>query len=828
MANVYSHQRVPHIQITASKIEKSDHLALNNSHILRDASATADTWHARFGHITEEKLKQALQVTNGIKIMGNHKLKNCHACKEAMSKRIISRVTPPRPNEPLTHWNVDVVTVSPESIGKAKYFTLMTDAASLYHRVGFHSSKDGAYVHLQNLVHYIKTNTGVYIKVLHIDGGREYGGTKLTDLRQNNGIDLKITTPHNSEQNGRAESSNHFVCTVARKMMIHGKIPKGLWTEAIQAAVYIINIMPSTTLQGISPYQTVAEHLNWNSKVPYVGNLRVYGCKVFVLDQDIKRSDKFASRAQIGKLVGYEAHNIYRVWIPKLHKVIRSTNVSFDEECLDLSNNNDENIEIKIFTTENEVISRQKNTAENKLIETPEDLIPEDLSVDASGGDTNESGEAQTDNIVETDNLHDLDHDYETNLPSLSTAGTPQIDDPPELRRSSRIKTQSRTGIEHTEYRNRSSKKVLFTYEDTSPKFAQPKALLHRAFAAFTNSLDAAELQAMREEIQSLQENNVWQLVHLKTTNGKTIIKGRWVFKLKLGADGTPVRFKARWVVKCYTQQKGIDYDETYAAVTKATTLKLLIAMIAHYNLEAKQYDIMTAFLYAKIKEREIYVEQPHGFEESRDHVCLLLRALYGLKQSPMLWFEELTSFLISKGYVPLSQDPCIFQHHIYKLIIAVYVDDLIAAAESSQVITSATESISGRFKMRALGDISFYLGCRIIRIRKERKLYLVQDAYIKQLLGKYHMQDSRKALTPMEVNNKLQLAPEGHQADANLTQEYQSLVGGLMWPAMQTRPDIAFATSQLAKHMNNPTHEHLEAAKRVLRYLNGKPNYGV
>lgn len=149
-----------------------------------------------------------------------------------------------------------------------------------------------------------------------------------------------------------------------------------------------------------------------------------------------------------------------------------------------------------------------------------------------------------------------------------------------------------------------------------------------------------------------------------------------WNYLKILDADGIPVRFKARWVVKGYTQEKRVDYDETYVAVTKATTLKLWMAMIAHNDLEAKQYDIMTAFLYTIIKNREIYVEQPHGFEETPNHACLLLKALYGLKQSPLLWFEELTAFLVSKGYVSLRQCPSIFQHYSHQLFIAVYVDD--------------------------------------------------------------------------------------------------------------------------------------------------------
>ena len=315
-----------------------------------------------------------------------------------------------------------------------------------------------------------------------------------------------------------------------------------------------------------------------------------------------------------------------------------------------------------------------------------------------------------------------------------------------------------------------------------------------------------------------------WQKMKLKNQS----LKLAGFFKLKLGANGLPARFKARWVVKGFTQQKGVDYDETYAAVTKATTLKLLMAIIAHCNLEAKQYDIMTAFLYAKIKDHEIYVEQPHGFEETSNHVCFLQKALYGLKQSPLLWFEELTKFLISEGYAPLKQDPCIFQHRIDSIMIAVYVDDLIAISQSSCTIENAARRIENRFKMRSLGDISFYLGCRIIRNREERKIYLVQDAYINQLLEKHHMKDSNTVVTPMEVKNNLQRARNEYESSPNIVKEYQSLIGGLMWPAMQTRADIAYATTQLAKYMNNPTQDHLNAAKRVLRYLKRTQNYGI
>ena len=552
IANIYSHQGIPHVQLANHEVNNLTHVAMS-SYTLPNSKATADIWHSRFGHLPEEKIKQALKVTKGMIIDSRIKLRNCHSCKEATSKRIISRIKSPRPEEPLTHWNIDVVTISPESIGRARYFTLMTDAASLVHRVGFHSSKDGAFVHIQKLVNYVKTNTGTSIKVLHVDGGREYGGIKLTEICSSNGIALRITTPHNSEQNGRAETSNHYICTVARKMMVHGKVPMGLWTEAVEAAVYIINLTPSTTLGGISPYQRLAEYFDWDPKIPYVGNLRVYGCKAFVYDHDVKRGNKFMSKALVGKLVGFEGHNVYRIWLPNKHKVVRSTNVRFDEECIESNN-----------------LESPVDDIELDLMDYDTHPHPEDggdqsnsITIDASGGDTDSSDESSTDDTSGANIIDDQYDDFENELPSLSTAGTPSIEILQEPRRSSRTKKQSLKGIEHNEYKNQSSRSVLLASFKSKPKFAQPKSLPHRAFVAFTNSIDTTEvktpnhykeailspqkaewLNAMREELDSLKENEVWELVSKNKVKGP-VIEGQWVFKLKLGAGGIPVKFKA-------------------------------------------------------------------------------------------------------------------------------------------------------------------------------------------------------------------------------------------------------------------------------------------
>jgi hypothetical protein len=150
-------------------------------------------------------------------------------------------------------------------------------------------------------------------------------------------------------------------------------------------------------------------------------------------------------------------------------------------------------------------------------------------------------------------------------------------------------------------------------------------------------------LTAMQSEVDSLKANNTWQPAHLiQVPHDANMIKGRWVFGVKVDANGRPVRFKARWFARGFTQRHGVDYEDTYASVTKPATVKIMLALTAKLTPECKQFDLVTTFLNASIQKYKIYVEMPHGFEDYAEDgtqlVCLLLRALYRLKQSPLLW----------------------------------------------------------------------------------------------------------------------------------------------------------------------------------------------
>ena len=324
--------------------------------------------------------------------------------------------------------------------------------------------------------------------------------------------------------------------------------------------------------------------------------------------------------------------------------------------------------------------------------------------------------------------------------------------------------------------------------------------------------------KAMDEEIESHKENNTWTLK--KPPKNAHILPGRWVFKIKLGPYGEITRFKARWVVKGFRQLEGIEYDETFSSVIKAMIWKALLAIAAKYDLEADQVDIITAFLEATLTE-EIWVEQPHGYEVPHQ-ACKLNRALYGLKQSPREWYECLTMYLRQRGYKRVNEDYSLFVKE--RMIVAIYVDDLLLIGPSKDDIANLKKELSDRFRIKDLGPVNWYLGMHIIRDRPNRTIYINQKAYVERLLEAMGMANCHSCTTPMNAD----LRKEDHQASKIEVKAYQQILGSLLWLAIMTRPDIAYSVNKCSRYASNPAPNHDDAAKRIVRYLAGTRDLGI
>ena len=166
-------------------------------------------------------------------------------------------------------------------------------------------------------------------------------------------------------------------------------------------------------------------------------------------------------------------------------------------------------------------------------------------------------------------------------------------------------------------------------------------------------------LQATRSEMDSIKENNTWELVELPA--GRKPLPCKWVFRYKYVSDSEKPKYKARLVAKGFKQEHGVDYDEIFSPVVKMTTLRLLLGVVATEDLELEQMDVKTTFLHGDLEE-DIYMSQPAGFTatgEDNHLVCRLKKSLYGLKQAPRMWYQKFDSYIRQLGYNRSDSNPC-------------------------------------------------------------------------------------------------------------------------------------------------------------------------
>ncbi|GJX75491.1 transposable element [Tanacetum coccineum] len=313
---------------------------------------------------------------------------------------------------------------------------------------------------------------------------------------------------------------------------------------------------------------------------------------------------------------------------------------------------------------------------------------------------------------------------------------------------------------------------------------------------------------AMGEEIESLHKNNTWALV--KLPEGRKVVGCKWVFKKKTGLSGSDnIRFKARLVAKGFSQKEGIDYNEIFSPVVRHTSIRVLLSLVAHHDLELEQLDVKTAFLHGDLEE-EIYMSQPEGFvvQGKEDYVCKIRKSLYGLKQSPKQWAPS--------GSL------------IYLLL---YVDDMLVAAKDMEEIKKLKILLNTEFDMKDLGAARKILGMEIIRDRKHGKLFLSQKSYIEKIISRFGMSSAKSVNTPFSANFRLSTA-YAPQSEAEIEYmsriPYASAVGSLMYVMVCTRPDIAHAMSVVSRYMAHPGKEHWNAVKRIFRYLKGTSDVGL
>ncbi|KAK8578905.1 hypothetical protein V6N13_142162 [Hibiscus sabdariffa] len=727
-------------------------------------------WHRKLGHASMSVLEKLISknLVRGLPKIRFSNDKICDACVKGKHYRVsfkpINDVSTNRVLQ-LIHMDLfgPIRTIS--LVGKSYAFVLVDDF-SRFTWVLFLSTKNKA---LEKFITFSKTtqnDIGQNISHIRSDHGTEFQNLGFKEFCNENGISHNFSAPRTPQQNGVVERKNRTLEEMARTMLCENNLPKYFWAEATNTSCYIINRVMIRPLLNKTPYEIL------KNKRPNISYFHPFGCKCFVLNNGKDNLGKFDAKSDEAIFLGYSlTSKAYRVFNKRTLVVEESIHVVFDDNLFPWKDSCDDDDVGILEANGGEESSKvdkipTKEEAQNPPLETLKDMSLEEMEV---------SYPRELNYVKDGEILGD---------PSKGVT--------------------TRSCLRNT------CNYVAFI------SCVEPKNIKEALN-------DDYWILAMQDELNQFERSKVWTLVD--RPHDKSIIGTKWVFRNKLDESGNIVRNKARLVAQGYTQEEGIDFDETYAPVARMEAIRMLLAFACHHEFKLFQMDVKSAFLNGFISE-EVYVEQPPSFEDPNfpNHVFKLSKALYGLKQAPRAWYERLSSFLIEKGFNKGKVDTTLFIKRKDKdiLVVQIYVDDIIFGSTNESLCQDFAKLMQGEFEMSMMGELSFFLGLQI----KQRKddTFINQAKYIKEKLKKFGLENVKPQATPMSSSSKLDKDEGGKCVDSKL---YRSMIGSLLY-LTASRPDIMFSVFLCARFQANPKESHLIAVTRIFRYLKDTPNLGL
>jgi hypothetical protein len=777
---------------------------------------TIEEWHRAFGHINNDSIKLLAKngMVSGLEIKeGTTPISDCKDCIEAKSTKFSV------PKESHTKYdNIGDLIVSdvwgPSRIvglRKERFFVTFTDAKTRRTNLYLMQNKSEAIDHFKHYRALIKTQCGARIKRLRVDNGKEYDNRALRRYCAENGINLEFTAPYSSSQNGIAERLNRTLVENTRAMLAHHRTDLSLWPEAVAYACYLKNRSPTRALgTEITPEEA------WSGKKPDVSRLREFGSNMWVLTENPKQmASKIEPKSRQYQFMGLsDESRAYRYYRPDIKQVLTTRNGRFTQ------NNIEEYTTATLDPAEGQ-LSEGEEIGESTQADKDEPLKKE-------GGEPAEKAKLTIKiparKIPEAQNAATANEDITPQAPAPITTEPAA----PETKRPTRA---AKIPLEPTRCSTRFIKpnkeaveiieEILLNSTTTKGEEKEPFSLLEAKGRTDWPKWKSA----MDTEMNQLRALGTFELV--KLPENRKPISCKWVFRLKRDINGNIEKFKARLVARGFSQIPGIDFLDTYSPVVRQDTLRTLIAIGAKNDMEIHQLDFVGAYLHAKLEE-EIYITQPEDQNDGTGRVLKLNKALYGLRQAGRVWNKTLHDFLDKLGYIQLKSDKCVYlkDSDLGRVILAVHVDDILALADSPELMKLAKEELQQGFPIKDLGEVKQLLGLEIFRNRAKRLVTISQSNYIKSIISRFGLENAHTSATPMDPNVKLRAVTENDEEITDV--KYQEAIGSLIYAAIGTRPDISYAVQALSQFNTKHTQTHWTAVKRVFRYLKGTANYGI
>jgi transposase InsO family protein len=543
-------------------------------------------WHRRMGHIHFDNLVKVRKREAVREMPQITKPTNtlCKHCQQGKKTKTRFKSKEYSMTRPLEIVHTDLVgPTTTKGLKGEKYFMLLVDDYTRMTVVFFLKNKSEAFENFKIYKEMVENEMDSKIKCLRYDNGGEFTSKEFMDYCNSHGIKRKFFVSRTPQQNGVVERKNRTIQEMARTMLMDSKLTDIFWTQAVHTTFHIQNRVMLRNNTDKTPYEL------WKGRPTNVKHFRVFGSKCYIKREDGKMG-KFDSHVDKGVLVGYSStRKEYKCYNLRLNKVVESINVTIDETC------------------------RPESKEEEN--ESMEQLFEE-----------------------EAEDEKEVEEEDEEN-PTEAEEKVQQV--PP--------KTPSRRVQEESSFRSDYQNKDAGV--ETRRRIHSPE----QTHLALTSTIEPTYFEeaskdefwnkAMDEELDQIEKNDTWELV--PRPKDKNVIDTKWVYRNKLNEDGQVTRNKARLVCKGYAQVEGIDFEETFAPVSRMEAIRLLLAYACSKNIKVYQMDVKSSFLNGELEE-EVYIEQPEGFQlsENADYVCKLKKALYGLKQAPRAWYSRLDKYL--------------------------------------------------------------------------------------------------------------------------------------------------------------------------------------
>jgi len=811
-------------------------------------------WHARLGHPTNSTMRnlikygclQDLTITTS-DIQSNE---NCIGCIQG---RFVPQGFKPILHRPIPAFleriNLDLCGPIDPPAGNNKYFMVIVDSSYRLLMVELLPTRNLAIPKLANFINKMKTqHPDNPIKSIRLDNAAEFTSSLFEEFCSSLGIQLEFTVPYQHAQNGIAEAHIKRIQGMVKPMLMNSNLPASAWGHAVIHSQNLLNLRPIGK-SNITPLEQLQGY------PPSVKHLRPFGCAVFVPIPVVSRT-KLGPQRRIAAYIGFIS--------PAIIKFLElTTGDMFTARFVDCIFN--ENSYPPLGGDKIDNNQRQLFFPNEWPTTKP---IPEDPRTNQLNDEIYRILNLHSLMNTESNTINEIEKSmFKPAPPTPLGVSSPANESQPRKRpgrpfgsKTKKVKSISE-GDDNPSENQDDAKKVVENFHFntslgnanmyltrsehtlTAPTTFLIAAIIDDEEESDPNSYQDAKNssswpkweKAMREELESLIERKVFGPIQ-EAPDGYTQVGNRWVFVRKRNEVGTIIRYKARLVAQGFSQRPGYDFDNTYSPVMDIISYRYLIALAVHFEMQLQLMDVVAAYLYGTIDE-EIYMQVPDGLKSLKTNnfkspVVRILRSLYGLKQSGRCWYLCLKEFLIKIGFTTTTTCPCIFiqANNSGTCIIAVYVDDLNIIGKGN-IIDETKYKLSHEFKMKDLGETKICIGIQIERTKSG--IFIHQTNYVRKLLKKFHMHDSKPAKTPLTVRilhpeNDIYGPKRKHEAILPHTFPYLAAIGSLLYLANTTRPDISFAVSLLSRYSQEPTWRHWTGIKQILRYLKGTEDLGL